>query len=71
MSGANITLLHNPRRQPRPFFYKTCGEAATATLGAKPRQPSPLNLLNLLNPHAAGVSNEPSHRRCVSQGNVV
>ena len=32
------TLLHNPRRQPRPFFYKICGEAATTTLGLKGRQ---------------------------------
>ena len=31
------TLLHNPRRQPRPFF-KNCGEAATTTLGLKGRQ---------------------------------
>ena len=32
---------------------------AATTLGAKPRQPSPLNLLNpmnLLNPHTEGVS---------------
>ena len=33
----STTLLHNPRRQPRPF-YKTCGEAATTTLGLKGRQ---------------------------------
>ena len=31
------TFLHNPRRQPRPFF-KICGEAATTTLGLKGRQ---------------------------------
>ena len=37
LSEANTTLLHNPRRQPRPFF-KICGEAATTTLGLKGRQ---------------------------------
>ena len=37
LNEANTTLLHNPRRQPRPFF-KNCGEAATTTLGPKGRQ---------------------------------
>ena len=37
LSGSDATLLHNPRRQPRPFFL-TCGEAATTTLGLKGRQ---------------------------------
>ena len=37
----STTLLHNPRRQPRPPFYKTCGVS---------RHHHPLNLLNLLNP---------------------
>ena len=31
------TFLHNPRRQPRPFFL-FCGGAATTTLGLKGRQ---------------------------------
>ena len=55
LSEANTTLLHNPRRQPRPFF-KTCGVSrhhnprpegpsnlrTLRTLGAQPRQPSRL-----------------------------
>ena len=49
LSGSDATLLHNPRRQPRPFF-KTCGESCH-------HHPlNPLNLLNPLNPHAEGVS---------------
>ena len=37
--GANTTLLHNPRRQPRPpFFYNLRPQGATATLGPKGRQ---------------------------------
>ena len=42
---------HNPTTQPaaepRPLFYKNCGVS---------RHHHPLNPLNLLNPHAAGVS---------------
>ena len=45
--------LHNPFSQP---FYTTCRRQAAITLGAKPRQPSPLNPLNLLNPLNPGRS---------------
>ena len=52
----------NPKNLfPQPFSTTRRRQAAT-TLGAKPRQPTPLNPLNplnLLNPHVAGVSNEP------------
>ena len=54
----DTTLLHNPRRQPRPFFL-TCGEAATTTLGLKGRQtyePSEPSGQRSVNPHAEGVS---------------
>ena len=37
LSGSDATLLHTPRRQPRPFLI-ICGEAATTTLGLKGRQ---------------------------------
>ena len=37
LSDSDATLLHNPRRQPRPFFIN-CGGAATTTLGPKGRQ---------------------------------
>ena len=37
LERSDATLLHNLRRQPRPFF-KTCGAAATTTLGPKGRQ---------------------------------
>jgi len=46
-------LLHNLRRQPRPFSLKSAPE------GRHHHPLNPLNLLNLLNPlnpHAAGVS---------------
>ena len=46
-----------------------CGEAATTTLGAKGpvklKNPPAVRPVHLKNPHAAGVSHEPSHRRCV------
>ena len=48
------------------LFYNLRPKGATTTLGPKGRQPSPLNLLNLLNPlnlHTEGVSNEPPHCR--------
>ena len=32
LSEANTTLLHNLRRQPRPFFIKIAAPAATTTL---------------------------------------
>ena len=50
----DATLLHNPRRSRAPFFI-ICGVS----------HHHPLNLLNPLNPHTEGVSNEPSCRRCV------
>ena len=49
----DTTLLHNLRRQPRPFSLKSAPE------GRHHHPLNPLNLLNLLNPlnpHAAGVS---------------
>ena len=55
------TLLHNPRRQPRPFFLN-CGEAATTTLGLKGRQtyePSGRRPVHLKNPRAEGASRVP------------
>ena len=55
---SDATLLHNLRRSRAPF-YKTCGEAATTTLGAK----GPSNLRTL---RTFGTkSRQPSHRRCV------
>ena len=61
-------LLHNPRRQPRPFFI-ICGGAATTTLGAKGpvklKNPPAIRPVHLKNPHTEGVFHEPSHRRRV------
>ena len=57
------------RRRCRPLSEAntTCRRQAATTLGAKPRQPSPLNPLNPLNPRAKGPSLNP-HAEGVSKG---
>ena len=62
ISIARRAIRHLQRRRrcrPLSEANTTRRRQAATTLGAKPRQPSPLNPLNLLNPlnpHAAGVS---------------
>ena len=62
ISIARRAIRHLQRRRrcrPLSEANTTCRRQAATTLGAKPRQPSPLNLLNPLNPlnpHAEGVS---------------
>ena len=48
--GANTTLLHNPRRQPRPPFFIICARRA-------PPQPSARRAVKPKNPPAKGRSN--------------
>ena len=51
LSKANTTLLHNLRRQPRPFFI-ICGVS-------RHHHPlNPLNPLNLLNPGRSAAPNK-------------
>ena len=56
------TLLHNPRRQPRPFFI-ICGVSRHHHPLNQPAKGRP-NPLNPLNP-GHRVARQPSHRRCV------
>ena len=65
ISIARRAIRHLQRRRRCRLLSEantTCRRQAATTLGAKPRQPSPLNLLNprakgaSLNPHAEGVS---------------
>ena len=52
----------------QPFYTTRGGAAPLFIICGVSRHHHPLNLLNPLNPlnlHTEGVSNEPSHRRCV------
>ena len=52
----DTTTLGPKGRCPLSEAHITRRRQAATTFGAKPRQPTPLNLLNPLNPHTAGVS---------------
>ena len=60
LSEANTTLLHNLRRQPRPFFLNL---RRSRHHNPRPERPSNLRTLRTFGPQPR----QPSHRRCVQR----
>ena len=62
LSEAYTTLLYNPRRQPRPFFYLR----RSRHHNPRPEGPSNLRTLRTL----GAQPRQPSHRRCVQRRRI-